>query len=190
MWRQVLLKWKLTRNQPSQDTKIYHGRFCTDTENHLASSQNYRKPSGTPSDIWVLYMLSQCNASQSTSVTDLFLLLSSLRRLPRVTTSTSESNRRKFRIVMDFLGPLATLLLRTCAYCSSSSPRLPSCSPRTSGGSQLCLHFELLNSTAGPLKNPTQACSPFVYSMAPLYIHQPIIKRQHQEKHYPQYTPP
>lgn len=86
---------------------------------------------------------------------------------------------------MDFLGPLATLLL-----CSLSSLRLPSCSPRTSGGSQLCLHFELLNSTACLLKNPTQACSPFIYGMAPLYIHQSTIKRQHQVKHYPQCTPP
>ena len=84
----------------------------------------------------------------------------------------SKSNRRNFRIIVDFLGPLATLLLCTWAYCSLSSPCLPSCSPSTGGGSQLCLHSALLSTTACLLKNPMQEYSPFIYSMAPSHIHQ------------------
>lgn len=118
--------------------------------------------------------------------------LSSIWSPPRETISKSKSNRRNFRIVMGFLGPLAMLLLCTSAYFSLSSPCLPSCSPSTGGGSQLCLHFALLSSTTHLLKNPMQEYSPFNYSLAPSLIHQTWAYYQRttwSQAPFP-YTPP
>lgn len=104
----------------------------------------------------------------------------------------SKSHRRNFRIIVDCLGPLAMLLLCTWAYYSLSSPRLPSCSPSTGGGSQLCLHFALLSNTACLLKNPMQEYSPFIYSMAPPHIHQTwaYYQRTTWSQALSPYTPP
>lgn len=91
--------------------------------------------------------------------------ISSAVPLPRSHPGTSKSSRRSFRIIIDVLGPSATLLLCTWASCSSSSHCLPPRSSGTGGGSQLCPCFALLSNRSCLSKNLMQEYNSFISRM-------------------------
>lgn len=88
--------------------------------------------------------------------------ISSAAPCPRSHPGISKSSRRSFRIIIDFLGPLATLLLCTWAALFEQLLSLPPHSSSTGGGSQSCLCFALLGNTACFLKNLMQEYSSFI----------------------------